>query len=377
METEQGLEGEAHRVRLHVLSRENEDKLQELERLRAKMVQALRQAGDNHAAHLRIVEERHRLAVEDLRQVNRTHEMEIMKLRAQLARLDPDSPSGAQLRRLHETSTVSLLEAQTRQAQDMEIKRLYGELGNVQRQRDEALDRVHNMTLTMQEKERGLLEDHRREGLSLQKRLHEVRNVLEKRESECMTLQSQVQQLREKLKKEETGSQEARLERDSLKREVEELERKDSERERTIRQLQDERDARRGRESEIHAQLEQRVEEVLEDLRQSRSKSLQEASAAERERTELRHQLTETQKKLQAAQQLLAKRDREKEVLDVQMAKLQESLTSHKQQLAMCDAKLMELHRSKEELQRQQRLNVLATEHLKMENSRLQSRRII
>jgi len=43
-----------------LVAKENEDKLQEIERLRNKMVQALKQSSENHNTHLRIVEEKHR-----------------------------------------------------------------------------------------------------------------------------------------------------------------------------------------------------------------------------------------------------------------------------------------------------------------------------
>lgn len=369
---EKELEGEAQRVRLQLLSRENEDKLEELERLRGKMMQALRQAGDNHAAHLRIVEERHRMAMEDLREVNRTHEMELIKLRAQLARVDPSNPASAHLRQLHSTTTTSLLESQTRQAQDNEIKRLYGELANAQRQRDDALDRYHQLSLALQEKERGMVEDHRREGATLQKRVHELRTLLDAKEAESALLQTQLQQLREKHKQLEAEAMETRLHRDACHRELEELRRRDAEQQASIQQLTDEKAQRHQREKERHAQLERRVEEVLEEFRDARAKSAVTCTGVEREREELRRQLLDSQKKLQILQQAVDRKDREREALEMRMEKLKESLATHKQQLLTCDAKMLELHRGREELQREQRMNLIAAEHLKMENMRLQ-----
>lgn len=373
---EDALERETLQLQLQVLLREREDRKVELEQVRSKMVKGLRQAGENHEAHLRVVEERHRLAIEDQRQVSRTHEMEILKLRAQLARVDPNmalfpsspvsSSPGAG------PSTATLLEGQTIQAQDMEIKRLYGELGHAQRQRDDALDRWHELSQRMQEKERGELDDHRREEQGLQRRLHEVRTQLERKEGECTRFQRRLADYKDQVLKLEDEMSEMKMEQHRLTEEVELQKKTIIEKERVIRLTQEDQDRYRGQEGERQGRLQRRVDDVLEELRQSNQQSITDLHNMERERNTLRAQLRETKKELEIVQHELGQRQREREVLDIQMNKLQEGLQKHKEQLLLADNKLIELQRGKEEVERQQRLNILAMEHLKLENSRLQ-----
>lgn len=367
------LERETQRVKVHALTRDNEEKLKELEMVRVKMMNSLRQAGENHATHLRVVEERHRLAVEDLRQANRTHELEILKLRSQLARLDPNNAVGAQLSRLRDgSSTTSLLENQVRQAQDLEIKRLYAELGNMQRQRDEALDRAHQHGSILQEKERGLLEDHRREYLSVQKRVQDLRTALDHKSAACGRLEVEVVDCREKLHTAESEILRLRLSRDSLQRQVEELKRLSEEKIVRAEESVNESVEKRRKDSERIEAAERRVDEVLSDLQRSRDVFRRESAAHERERSGLQDQLAATRKQLQETEQTLGKRDREHEVLSLQMQKLKESIETHRKQLLQSDAKLVETHRNFEELKRQQRTSLIALEQLKLENGRLQ-----
>lgn len=390
---EDALEKETLQLQLQVLLREREERKKELEQVRSKMQQGLRQAGENHAAHLRVVEERHRVAMEEQQQVSRTHEMEILKLRAQLARMDPrmtvnspfygshTSPGGSGSiggahgvghGQLGTSSTLSILEAQTIQAQDMEIKRLYADLGHAQRQRNEALDRWHELSHRMQENERSWMEDHRREEQGLQKRLHEVRSQLERREGECSRLQKTVNNYKDKIQQLEQVGSELKMDRDRLQEEVTEHKRNLSEKERALRQVQEDHDRYHGQEVERQGRLERRVEEVLEELRQTRTKSLSDLHQVERERNGLRAQVQEAKKQLQAVEKMLAQREREREVIDIQMAKLQEGLQKHKEQLLMLDGRVIETQRAKEEVERQQRMSILAMEHLKLENTRLQ-----
>jgi len=385
---EEALEKEALHVQLQVLLRQREEMKKEVEQVRHKMIHSIRQAGENHAAHLRVVEERHRTALEDQRQVNRTHEMEILKLRAQLARMDPNAsaigggmcgnPSATSAggsgspRRGGMSSTSALLEAQTLQAQDIEIKRLYADLGHAQRQRDEALDRWHELSERMDEKERGWMDDHRREEQSLQQRLHEVRSQLDRKDGECTRLQRVVSEYKDRQRQLEDGQSELRQARDQLQEELAEQKKMLTEKDHILRHVQEDQDRYHGQEVERQARLEQRVEAVLEELRQSRNKSIADLQNVERERDTMRTQLQEGKKQLVAVQQMVAQRDREKEVMEIQMSKLLEGLSKHKNELLFTDNRLLELQRGKEEVERQQRINVLAMEHLKLENARLQ-----
>lgn len=387
-EKDEALEKEALQLQLQVLLRQREEMKKEVEQVRGKMIRGIRQAGENHAAHLRVVEERHRTALEDQRQVSRTHEMEILKLRAQLARMDPNaslmgggvgrgnpsatSVGGSASPRLGTSSTTALLESQTLQAQDNEIKRLYADLGHAQRQRDDALDRWHELSERMDEKEKGWIDDHRREEQTLQKRLHEVRSQLDRKDGECARLQRVVSEHKERQRQLEDAVSELRQARDQLQDELAEQTKTLSEKDHILRRVQEDQDRYHGQEVERHARLEQRVEAVLEELRQSRSKSLVDLQNVERERNTARTQLQEGRKQLMAVQQTLAQRDREKEVMEIQMSKLLEGLSKHKNELLQTDNRLVELQRGKAELERQQRLHVLAMEHLKLENTRLQ-----
>lgn len=362
-ELEASLEGEAQTVRLQLLSRENEEKVEELEKLRSKMLQALRQTSDNHSAHLRMAEERHRLAVEDLRQVNRTHEMEITKLRAQLARLSPSQANSAH----SSITTTSLLEAQARQAQDAEIKRLYASLSTAQQQRDEALDRLHNAKRSGQEREQGLEEDRRRELQGLQARVRELRAALDTKESDAVSQQSLLSASREELAAVRVTLDETTRDKDRLQREVAELKRSQEECQRRIAQLTQEQQQWGSREKELHTRLEERVGSAISDLRECSDRARAELAEVLKERDDLRSKLADAQRTSRQQQQTIARCQREHEVLDTQRGRLQEALAAHKQQLSECDAQLVQAKAQRESLQRQVREGVLESERLRMD----------
>ncbi|KAH9584222.1 hypothetical protein LSM04_004511 [Trypanosoma melophagium] len=363
-------EGEVQRVQLQLLSKENADKLQELERLRLRMVQALRLASDNHAAHIRAVEERHRVAMETLRQQTATQEAEVLKLRAQLARLDASSPHRSN-NNSHLRSTAELLEAQTRQALEVEVKRLYGEVSAMQLQRDDAMMRYEQLSNSLRREESDKMSAVQRETQMLQQKLREQEQQYEQLDMEYNRTKEELRLLREKCKGYTTELQNAREEKDQSLRKVEELRRNlataEEKCEQVRRKAKDDIAGERKRVEE----LEKHVENVARDIQTSKDRAYAATLAAERQCEELRHQLIEAQERLKTTQTRLSTREHEVEVLTSNVQHLQEAVRLNQQQALACDGRVQQLLQQDEEKSRKLREMTLLVERLKMEGARV------
>ncbi|RNF08427.1 uncharacterized protein Tco025E_07176 [Trypanosoma conorhini] len=366
-ETQQ--QGELQRIQLQLLSKENEDKLQELERLRNRMVQALRQAADNHVAHLRVLEEKHREAMEGLRTQLTTQELEVQKLRAQLARVDASGNGGRYALNLRTTTEV--LEAQTRQAQEMELKRLYGEISNIQLQRDDALLRYEQLSSSLRREEADRLTEAQRETQAVRQKLRDQEQKYEQLAKGNSRVKDELRALREKYKSQTGDLQRARQEREETFKKMEELRRALATAEEAYERVQSEAKDDTAKERQRVREVEQRVDEVLREMRASRGRANAATVAVERQRDELRKQLTDSQERLTAVQARLSARDREVEVLAAKAEHLQEAVRMNQKQALSCDERVQQLLAQDEEKSRQLREMTLTVERLKREAARV------
>ncbi|RNE97401.1 hypothetical protein TraAM80_09344 [Trypanosoma rangeli] len=360
---------ELQRIQLQLLSKENEDKLQELERLRNRMVQALRQAADNHVAHLRVVEEKHREAVEGLRAQLTTQELEVQKLRAQLARVDANGRGGRYALKLR--TTTELLETQTRQAQEMELKRLYGEISNLQLQRDDAVLRYEQLSSSLRREETDRLTEAQQETQLVRRKLRDQEQKYEQLDKENTRVKEELRVFREKCKGQTGDLQRARLERDQTLKKMEELRRALATSEEACERVHAEAKNDMAKERQRVRELEQRVDEVLRDMQASRDRANASTMAIERQRDELCRQLADLQERLKAVQTRLSARDREVEVLTAKAEHLQEAVRMNQKQALSCDERVQQLLAQDEEKSRQLREMTLMVERLKREGARV------
>ncbi|ORC86392.1 uncharacterized protein TM35_000281080 [Trypanosoma theileri] len=361
--------GEVQRVQLQLLSKENADKLQELERLRLRMVQALRLASENHAIHMKAVEERHRVAMETLRQQAATQEAEVLKLRAQLARVDASSPHCSK-NNSHLRSTTELLEAQTRQALEVEVKRLYGEVSAMQMQRDDAMLRYEQLSNSLRREESDRMAAVQRETQMLQQKIRDQEQQYQQLDMEYNRTKEELRLLREKCKGYTTELQNVRQEQDQSLRKVEELRRALTTAEETCEQVRRKAKEDIAGERKRVQELEQHVEGVARDMQSSKDRAHAATLTAERQCEELRHQLTEAQERVKTAQTRLSTREREVEVLTANVQHLQEAVRLNQQQALACDGRVQQLLQQDEEKSRKLREMTLLVERLKMEGAR-------
>ncbi|EKF98597.1 hypothetical protein TCSYLVIO_010502 [Trypanosoma cruzi] len=361
--------GELQRIQLQLLSRENEDKLQELERIRHRMVQALRQSSDNHVAHLRVVEEKHREVVEGLRTQLNAQEMEVQKLRAQLARMDAGSKGSRYATSLR--TTTELLEAQTRKAQEMELKRLYSELSSLQLQRDDALLRYEQLSSSLRREEADRLSEAQRETQGLRQKLRDQEQNYEQLDTERNRVKEELRVLREKCKSHASELQRARQERDQTLKKMEELRRALATAEETCERLRSEAKNDTAKERQRVHELEQHLDEVLREMQASKDRANASTTAMERQRDELRKELADSQERLTAVQARLSARDREAEVLAAKAEHLQEAVRMNQKQALSCNERVQQLLAQDEEKSRQLREMTLKVERLQWESARV------
>ncbi|EKF27403.1 hypothetical protein MOQ_008878 [Trypanosoma cruzi marinkellei] len=361
--------GELQRIQLQLLSRENEDKLQELERIRHRMVQALRQASDNHVAHLRVVEEKHREVVEGLRTQLNTQELEVQKLRAQLARVDAGSKGNRYATSLR--TTTELLEAQTRQAQEIELKRLYSELSNLQLQRDDALLRYEQLSGSLRREEADRLTEAQRETQGLRQKLRDQEQNYEQLENEKNRVKEELRVLREKCKGHASELQRARQDRDQTLKKMEELRRALATAEETCERLRSEAKNDTAKERQRVYELEKHFDEVIRDMQASKDRANASMAAMERQRDELCKALADSQERLTAVQARLSARDREAEVLVAKAEHLQEAVRMNQKQALSCNERVQQLLTQDEEKSRQLREMTLKMERLQLESARV------
>jgi chromosome segregation ATPase len=368
-------------VQQQLLRQENADKTQELERLRAKMIQALRQTSDNHAAHLRIVEERHRMIVEDLRSVNRTQELEMLKLRAQLARWDPsnrslssygDSGSGSGGgHALRMQSTGELLEAQARQAREMEVKRLYGEVSALQQQRDDALRQYEQLTSRLQRDRDQQVQEAQRQLQSVQRSLSDTRVRCEELEATKSAQEASLRQTREELRRVQQEAQQARLSFDSQTHRMTALQQQLAEAAARIAAAEEERKRLVQHEQQRSTELEGSVASALKDVQEARERAYAEVEEVQRRHEQLQHSYQHLQEQLRERQQAVETKERARSILELQMGKLEEGLEGHKRRLAECDRRIQQLEGQLNEARQQQRSSCVTLEQLKIRNHQL------
>ncbi|KPA77864.1 hypothetical protein ABB37_06664 [Leptomonas pyrrhocoris] len=366
-------------VQQQLLQQENADKSQELERLRAKMVQALRQTSDNHAAHLRIVEERHRMVLEDLRSVNRTQELELLKLRAQLARWDPANPSNLSLSghgsgtggSVRMQSTAELLEAQTRQAREMEVKRLYGEVSALQLQRDDALRQYEQLTSRLQRDRDQQLVEAQRQVQTAQRSLADVRVRCEELEAAKSTQDASLRQTREELRRAQQEAQQTRLSFDSQTRKLASLQQQLADATVRVTAAEEERKSAVEQEQRRTADLEASVAQALQDVQAAREEAYAEVAEVQRKYVQLQDRYQQAQDQLRVRQQALDAKERACGIAELQLGRLEEGLEAHKRQLVEGDRRIQQLEALLGEARQQQRSSCISLEQFKIQNTQL------
>lgn len=368
-------ESESTHIELQLLRQQNRERLEELEGLRGKMVAALRQSADNHAAHLRLVEERHRLAIEELQAAQRTQELEVLKLRAQLARADPANPAGGAQRHSFlsttATTTTELLEAQTRQAQEAELKRLHAEVAGLQVQRDDAVLRYEQLSAHLRRDREQQEAEFAREARSLQSQLDNLRQKLARAEEAEASGTRQAAALKERLRAANAEAADARLARDTAMHELTESRRREAESQRLAGQVSEEKDRAVAAERERRKQAEQRVTTALEELRALRETAQEEAAAAERGRHHWQQQHTVAVTQLREAERNAAELVRQRAVQEGHLSRLTEAVEAHRKRLADMETRAAAAAEFRMEAESNQRAALLAIEQLKCENHRL------
>jgi hypothetical protein len=358
---------EAQRVQLQLLTQENEDKLHELDRLRAKMVQALHQAGENHNTHLKIIEEKHAEALRAVREEARAHEVVAAKLRAQVNRMDlvPSYAGGAAI-----NSPTAAIEAQARHAQELELKRLYSELASAQLQRDDAVARLEHLTSLRK--------------AEVDDKVRELARSLESSKLQRRELEERVEKLEAELTRSREACTAARADYSRALSDRTVLEREKAEAHRAVEE------AKRAKQMAVTAQetavaaateevdrekraaraLERRLEALRNESLAQKDRSAAELEQLQRTITEFRGALKDAQQRAEATLQTLAERDRAHDALQGKCERLMHGLSAHKQQLAQCDEKLLALTQRESLLAQELRTAQLALEQQRMENAR-------
>lgn len=363
---------ETQKVQLQLIAKENDDKLAEIERLRGKMVAALRQQQDNHTSHLRIVEERHRSVIESLRDELRTQEVQMLKLRAQLARVDVSSPlSGGQLVR----SATDVLEAQSREAQAVEIKRLYSELSSAQLQRDEAIYRYEQMVSSRKSDADDRVAELRREIEHQRSRCKEAEDRNGLLLSELNTAKDHLRTQKEKVKTISSELHIAVSERDSVTRRAEEGKKALVRAEALVDQLRSEKNEAVAHEKRAAQALERRITEARQTETNAHDALKQAAEDAQRQLDTMRSHVNDLQLSKHDLVAQVQERDRALEAQNGKLEKMTLGLQACKEQLIQCDERLGSYVAMEQQWKREGRQLALAIEQLRMESQRHQRER--
>ncbi|GET87423.1 hypothetical protein, conserved [Leishmania tarentolae] len=363
-----------------VLTQENANKAQELERLRAKMTHALHQASNNHAAHLRVVEERHRMIIEDLRSVNRTQELEVLKLRAQLARCDTANPYGAgrgtsassaPTSSLRLQSTAELLEAQTRQAQEIELKRLYGEVSALQLQRNDAVRQCEQCTSRLQRDFDQQLQEVQRQLQSTQRNLSEARSRCEELEETKVAQDTSLRKARDELRQAQQDVQQYRLSADSNARKLASAQQHLAEVNERLSALQEEKQSAAQQTQERARELEANVAQALQEVQSAKERAYAEVEEVQRRCDQLQLQNSKLQGHLREREAELVKKERERSIMAAQIGRLEDGLEAHKRQILESDRRVQQLEQQLTAMRQQQRDNFVSLEQMRLQNSQL------
>jgi chromosome segregation ATPase len=360
---------EAQRIQLQLLQQENDDKMQELDRLRAKMLQALHQAGDNHNTHLKIIEEKHAEALRGAREEARVHEVAAAKLRAQINRLEL-VPSYSGSNALAGSPTAAI-EFQARHAQDLELKRLYTELASAQLQRDDAVARLEHVSSQRRSESDERVRELSRSLESGQMRVREL-------EERCERLEAELDRSRELL----SGA------RADCNRAVQDRSRADREASDALRSLEDARRAKQAalasqeaaekladeqveREKRTARALERRLEGLKHDAASQKDRMTAELEQHQRTINDLRTAAKDYQQRAEALTQTLADKERAHDALVGKCDRLLHGLEAHKHQLSQCDERLLHMGQRETALAQELRAAHLAIEQLRMDAARL------
>ena len=366
---------ETQRIQLALISKENDDKVHEIERLRNKMGQMLKQSEDNHLSHLRIVEEKHKHVVESLREEVRAQEMTVLKLRAQLSRADimPGANGGngvVSLAGAHRPTTADVLDSQSRQAQDFEIKRLASELTSAQLMRDDALFRLDQLNLTRRQDADDRFAEAKRDLEVARSRAKECDERAERLQRELNSASESLRTARDKLKFSQAETAKVAHERETLQKKYDELKKTVSDKEEQLQvAVQDKADAVESA-TRASSQLERRLEESRREMQSLREKFSINLNDAERAKETLTRENRELFQSLQVAQGALRDKDREVETANSKIGWLLKGLTQHKQQITECDQRLQSYAAQEAQSRGELKEAVVQLTHCKMELAR-------
>lgn len=355
---------ETQKIQLHLVSKENDDKLLEIERLRGKMVHALKQQQENHATHLKIVEEKHRGAMEALREEHRAQEVQLLKLRAQLARVNVSPGGNGQLT---VRSTAEVLDSQSRHAQDMEVKRLYAELTAAQLQRDDAVYRFEQLLTNRRAEAEDRTSDIRRELESQRLRTRELEERCERLEGELNQTRDQLRSVKEKAKNLQSEVLTVQAEKESFGRRAEESKKLAARLEAQVESLRAEKDEAVAAEKKTLRAMERKMDELRQEEQTIREKLKIAADEAERRWEAAQQQLHDLQSSKQTLLIQLSDKDRVIEQNNSKADKLSVGIKACKEQLMQCDERLVAYANLEQQWKRDARHLALQMEQLKME----------
>jgi chromosome segregation ATPase len=365
---------ETQKVQLQLIAKENDDKLAEIERLRGKMVSALRQQQDNHTAHLRIVEDRHRGVVEALRDELRTQEVQMLKLRAQFARADVSSPLGGGGQLLVKSAT-EVLESQSRAAQTVEIKRLYSELSTAQLQRDEATYRYDQLVASRKSDFDDRVAELRRDIDHQRARVKDTEDRNAQLQAEITSVKDQCRSQKEKCKTLSSEMHVVSSERDSALRRAEEGKKALARAEALVDQLRTEKNDAVAHEKRAAQSLERRAAEARQVETTAHDVLKQATEESQRQLDTMRNQINDLQLAKHELAAQLQERDRALEAQTGKMEKMSLGLHACKEQLLQCDERLVAFNHQEQQWKRDGRQLALVIEQLRMEAMRLQKDR--
>ena len=371
---------EAQKVQVHLLQKENDDKVQEIERLRQKMVQAIRQAAENHASHLKILEDKHRSSMEAVRDEVRAHEVTILKLRAQFSRLDVLGGGGGVVSGALVTigggsgrveySPSDTLTKHAYELQEVELRRLTAEVTSLQIQRDDALYKLEQVSAQRKSQESEALRNCRKD--------------LEVSKSRAVDLEERNQSLQDKVAELRDAVREAKDKQDEAERN----------RDAAIQQLQRTRDESRDMDRKIQSQelrlheaevklktstedadrriqnAEARAEEVRKDEAVRRDRITAQLNESQRMVEELRNDNSALLSRLSAAEGGLMERQRSVEALQQKVEHLSSVVDTLHQQLQQSEDRVSAYTHQEAMMRDDLRTMALDCERLRLENIR-------
>ena len=312
---------EGHKIQLHLAARENDDKVQELERLRAKMSQALKQSSENHVQHLKLVEEKHRAAVESQREELRSQETIITKLRAQLARAD-----WLQGANKTQDSAMSLVDTQTRMAQEQEIKRLYSEISALTAQRDEAVFRLEAVNSSRKNDLDERLRESRRDADGLRSRVRELEERLAVLQTEHSRAVDEARVAKEECRTAQADRSRIMNEKQELVRQADQSKRAQIQAEEKAESVAQETQRQLEAEKRVVRTMERRITDMRQEDQQLRDRLTAECEDWRRQFEQTSAALRDQQQKVSELRTALSEKEKIAETLTVKCERLTQGL---------------------------------------------------